>query len=61
MELRPRDALQDAVEVSRRGSAEGVIDVSLSEFRDMFSLSAAQSALEEARKAGGGVQVVNVA
>lgn len=58
VELGPREQLHEAVAASRRGTPEedGLPDT---EFRDLFSLSAAQGALEEARRAGGGVRVAS--
>lgn len=57
VELRPREGLEEAVDASRR-ARPGREEVSLPEFRNLFSLSIAQEALDRARESGGGVRVV---
>lgn len=60
VELRPREGLEEAVEATRgeRAAGEGI---PAPRFEDLFTLSAAREALEEARRRGGGVEVASVA
>lgn len=60
VELRPREGLEEAVQATRPGRF-GEDEVPATEFEDLFTLSVAREALEQARRAGGGVQVASVA
>ncbi len=60
VEIGPLEELQEAVSATRREPLEER-DLPPTDFRDLFSLSAAREALEQARRAGGGIRVVGAA
>lgn len=60
VEIGPSEELQEAVSATRR-EPPGERDLPAPDFENLFSLSAAREALEQARRGGGGIRVVGAA